>query len=310
MTFDKNMLIDLRRLRLTDTELRNDLLSGHYRKLTPEIAIWEDTWRRLEVWDKEIARDFAFGLSYDRAVLVGASAARVQGLAVLGRMPQVELAYLSRSSVRGKKYWPPQTVFRSAVLHEDEIYTKSGVRLTRIRRTIRDVTRYHGVLAGVVTIDDARRQDPTLTTSVLHHHITEAGGYHGVGKVRRAIDLSIDNADSPLESQARVILVCAGVGKVRPQALIQPVPGGPTYRVDLLIDDWLIIEVDGKVKYDGTTYGKSVDDVMFAERAREKHLQNAGYVVIRITLEDLILRPDGGCGLLDLVRAAQRRRAA
>ena len=44
----------------------------------------------------------------------------------------------------------------------------------------------------------------------------------------------------------------------------------------------VILEVDGDVKYDGVTYGKT-DDIIREERRREKELQNQGKVVVRVT---------------------------
>lgn len=306
MNFTQGMLLDLRRLTLNDISVRADVLAGRYRRLTPEIAIWEETWEQLPPWERARARDHAFGMSADRAILCGASAARIHGLAVAGAGRMVEMTYLNRNSVRARKFWPPWTVFRSAGLRRDEVCVVEGIRVTAVSRTLRDVARYHGLAAGVVAIDDARRKDSALTIDSLHRTITAGQSYHGVGTVRRAIDLSVSNSDSPLESQARVILVTAAVGMVQAQVVITV--RGRAYRVDLLIDGWLIIEIDGNVKYDGVTFGKAVDDVLRAERHRETQLQNAGFVVIRVKAADLVVRPDGGCTLLDLVRAAQGRR--
>lgn len=60
------------------------------------------------------------------------------------------------------------------------------------------------------------------------------------------------------------------------------------YRVDLCIDDAVVIEVDGHSKYDGTTFGKPVDEVLRAERQREKHIQNLGFVVLRYSPRELL----------------------
>lgn len=309
MTFDPDMLLDLRRLTLTDTAVRTDLLAGSYRRLTPEIAIWAETWRRLPPWEKARARAYAFGMSADRAILVGNSAALVLGIAVVEADPPVEMAYLNPKSARSRRSRPAHTVFRHGALTADEVCVVDGVRVTTTLRTLRDVARYHGVPAGVVAIDDARRKTPGLNAEHLHRSMTRELRYHGVGVVRQAIDLSVGDADSPLESLARVILVRAGVGQIRTQVLMRPGGGAQTYRVDLLVDGWLIIELDGRVKYDGSTFGTPVDEVIRAERHREKQLQNAGFVVIRASFADLSVRADGGCRLLDLVRSAQRRRS-
>ncbi|MDR7329022.1 hypothetical protein [Corynebacterium guangdongense] len=308
MNFTLDMLLNLRRLTLADTAIRADLLAGKYRRLTPEVVIWEETWRRLPPWEQALARTYAFGVSADRAVLSGKSAARVLGIATVGSDPLVEMTYPNPKSFRARRSWPPHTVFRSSALSEDEVCVVDGIRVTTTFRTLRDVARYHGVVAGVVAIDDLRRKSPGLSIEDLHRSMTVEQRYHGVGAVRQAIDLSGDSADSPLESMARVILVRAGVGRIQTQGQIRPSRGTTTYRVDLLIDGWLIVELDGNVKYDGATFGKRADEVIRAERQREKELQNAGFLVLRATFADLSPREDGGCGLLDMVAAAQRRR--
>ncbi|WIM70426.1 hypothetical protein [Corynebacterium suedekumii] len=61
---------------------------------------------------------------------------------------------------------------------------------------------------------------------------------------------------------------------------------GITYRVDLLINGWLVVEVDGEMKYRGA-FGVTPDEAIRRERRREKEIQNLGYVVLRISAADL-----------------------
>ena len=109
--------------------------------------------------------------------------------------------------------------------------------------------------------------------------------FRGARAVREALGLSIPNAGSALESHARVLLVLSdvpGIESIAAQAAIRDPATGETYYVDLLINGWLIVEIDGDVKYDGETYGRT-DDVIRAERSREKALQNTGRVVVRVS---------------------------
>jgi very-short-patch-repair endonuclease len=56
---------------------------------------------------------------------------------------------------------------------------------------------------------------------------------------------------------------------------------GRTYVADFLIDGTrVIVEFDGRGKYDDPT-------VLFAEKQREDELRRLGYVVVRLTWEDL-----------------------
>lgn len=109
--------------------------------------------------------------------------------------------------------------------------------------------------------------------------------FRGARAVREALGLFIPNAGSALESHARVLLVLSdvpGIESIAAQAAIRDPATGETYYVDLLINGWLIVEIDGDVKYDGETYGRT-DDVIRAERSREKALQNTGRVVVRVS---------------------------
>ena len=92
------------------------------------------------------------------------------------------------------------------------------------------------------------------------------------------------NSQSPYESYARALLICAGL------APSTQAPIGP-YLVDLLIGR-VVIEVDGEVKYDDTTY-RPLAETLRREREREVQIQNSGYVVRRVKPADLLRDPDG-----------------
>ncbi|WP_165164077.1 hypothetical protein [Corynebacterium qintianiae] len=55
----------------------------------------------------------------------------------------------------------------------------------------------------------------------------------------------------------------------------------------MLIGDRVVSEIDGDVKYDGATYGRT-DDVLRKERVREKRLLNDGYLVRRHSPSDVL----------------------
>ena len=75
--------------------------------------------------------------------------------------------------------------------------------------------------------------------------------------------------------------------------------------VDALINGCLVVELDGRLKYDGT-YGAPTD-VMLAELERQKQLQNLGLTVIRAGWRDVM-----GGKLIDDIRRLLRadRKAA
>lgn len=121
---------------------------------------------------------------------------------------------------------------------------------------------------------------------------------------RRPVHLAIAAADprteSVGESRTRIILADAGFS-VRPQAVIED---GSQFvaRVDFLVDDGVVVEFDGMVKYDGLT-GRSA---LAAEKDRESRLTGLGYEVVRIVWSDLA----NPVHIVRRVRAAKRTAGA
>lgn len=62
----------------------------------------------------------------------------------------------------------------------------------------------------------------------------------------------------------------------------------PNFRADACIDDAVVIEIDGAVKYDGSSFGKSAEQTIVEERRREKLIQNRGLIVLRYSPRELL----------------------
>lgn len=284
----------------------------HHTLLTGEVAIRTEQFSALPPWEKATAWAAAVGLTVDTAVVAGKSAARLWGIEVLGWDEAVELMHTDGNQAGSRGKWQPGVHYRYCYLSRVEIREEHGLRVTDIARTLRDIARYHGPMDGLVAVDSVRKKWPEWTKHALHEELTRFLPYPGVRAVRQAIEWSIPSSGSALESKARFLLMVARlpqVESVRAQARFTY--QGGYFEVDLLINGWLVIEVDGEVKYDGVTYGKKTDAVIRDERAREKYLQNLGLVVIRIGHRDLLSTPDGGpCNLIRLVINAFENYAA
>jgi very-short-patch-repair endonuclease len=98
----------------------------------------------------------------------------------------------------------------------------------------------------------------------------------GAQAVRRVLALADPGAQSVLESVARVGLVQDGIQGVVSQVFVDRVGW-----VDLLVDGWLVIELDGWEFH----REKFQDD-----RRRDAELTSRGFVVLRFTYRDLTLR--------------------
>lgn len=97
-------------------------------------------------------------------------------------------------------------------------------------------------------------------------------GQRGVTGARAAVEWCDDRHESPGETLTAYVMRTLGYRLV-PQF---PVPGTP-FRSDFLVEGTsVLIEFDGKVKYDS-------DEARFAEKLREDDIRSRGYEVVRIT---------------------------
>lgn len=298
-------LVELRKVRISEVDLLERLYSEDFIKLTDETSMDAERFAALPAWDKATAKAAAVALTVDRAVISGRAAARLQEIEILGTDPLVDLQLLDGKKPVAKRFWPAGVIYRSTYLPATQITEEHGMRTTRILRTVADIARFHGVLDGVVALDSVRRRWPGLTLEQLETGLLGKFSYRGISRVREALHLSIPNSGSVPETLARFLLLRAGLPEIRsiqPQARIHYGPYGQYFEVDLLINGWLIIEIDGEVKYDDETYGK-VAEIIKDERDREKILQNLGYVVVRVGYRHMSSRADGSCEFLDLVSA-------
>lgn len=73
--------------------------------------------------------------------------------------------------------------------------------------------------------------------------------------------------------------------------------------VDFLINGWIIVEIDGRSKYN-TGSPEELESALMAERDREKFLTNHGYMVLRIDPKQLDAPPGAECEFIRILRCA------
>lgn len=211
-----------------------------------------------------------------KAVLSCASAARHHGLEVFGTTG-LHLATTSERHIVARGV----TVHRRSVERDD--------RATRLHQTLYDCARCLPVEQAVSVLDSAirlGRVDPHELTSLV-----PARG-RDVARATAAVRMVDPQAQSVLESAARVLFLSNGLGPVESQ-----VPVDRVGWVDLVLQGWLVVEVDGY----------AVHRERFEEdRRRDAELVRQGYVVLRFTYRDVHRRPQW---VLDVVRDTLRRGA-
>lgn len=313
---DKYPLIDLRGAAGDDETVWQGLKTGELRRLTHRIAMPARELKRLPPWERASVWALACGMSVTKAVVTARAAALLWGLGTLKVDGPIDLLLPSSNPSSGR--YPAQMRVRSARINDysDEVCDWGKLRVASPFRALRDTVAYYGEEEGLVLCDSMRRRWPAFTEDKLLGMVEASPRFRGKKALRRVIAESVDCADSPLETLARMILlemVAQGMlSDVHPQRHITTAlarAGRPAtgYFVDFLLDGWLVVEVDGRIKYDGVTFGKPLDAVLRAEQNREYELRHRGFRVIRVRHEDVLRRDDGSSRLRDLVLAELRQ---
>lgn len=251
----------------------------------------EDDWRSLRRFQKEIVRCYAAGLNSTRAVLVGRSAARIGGLWVLPTDDElVELALPNgRPSARSR--WFEGHEYRYMRIPEEDLVEVGGVRYTDSIRTAIDVARFHGFRHGLVAFDSVleghNRQTARAIWKRINRELKRMAGTANVGDARLAHLHATHNSESPYESFVRAVLIELGI-RFEIQVVVGP------YRVDILVDGWLVIEVDGYVKFEDKPH-----DAVLKQMERENWLRSHHFEVMRLFTSQVL---DPAAWIVDLER--------
>ena len=156
----------------------------------------------------------------------------------------------------------------------------------------------YGFEAGVCAMDSALHRRH-CTREDLERSVEEVDARRRA-PVNLAIAATEASTESVGETRTRIILRDAGFA-VRPQAEIldgRRLVG----RVDFLVDDCVVVEFDGLVKYEG----KAGRSALAAEKDRESRIARLGYEVVRVVWSDLA---DPGGIIRRVLEARQTARA-
>lgn len=159
---------------------------------------------------------------------------------------------------------------------------KSGVRVTNPARTCLDIARLHGFAQGLVAVDSALRAG-LVSLEDLKETRAAMARMKGPIPMRMVVEHAYAGSESPYESLLRALII-----ERIPTATVYPqfrVLG--KYRADLCIDGWLIVEVDGDTKYDGT-YGKAPETVVKEQMRRQREIENQQFTVLRFGPKELV----------------------
>lgn len=154
---------------------------------------------------------------------------------------------------------------------------------TSVARTLVDLGRGRSIGAALIPLDHA-----------LHHHLVtgeqlnavrrDCQRWPGIKKAGEVVCFGDARAESPLESLGRLCLHRHDLPTPELQTEIV-LPSGQQTRVDFYWEGAGVIgEADGLGKY-------TEPDVLRAEKLRQEQLEARGFVVVRFTWADIVLRP-------------------
>lgn len=222
------------------------------------------------------------------ALFSGVTAAWLHGLDIgPGRPIEVTIPFdigiSGRAALRLRRVVrPPEAV----VIH--------GFRATTVDRTLVDSARSLPLPRLVALLDEAMHRGLT-NLDRLEQAAAENAGRPGVGRFRRSVELSDGEAESPMESELRVLLMQAGLPRPVGQAELRGPTGLFLGRVDLYYPDARLA-----IEYDGDIHRTQLN----ADNRRQNLILGAGFGLLRFTRSDLREHPSS---VITQVQAAHRQ---
>lgn len=234
----------------------------------------------LPFHEKRYVLAYAAAQSSSSSVLVSRSAARLWNMWVVATTPETIELTLPSGKASPSRSQQHRYTYRYGKIHPTEITAVRGAAVTNAIRTFVDIARYHGFHEGIVAADCLLRNG--YTKQAIRQYMGTLGRKKGIAIARRCLDFAVGNSDSAYESYARALLIEAGIEGIVTQFQIG------RFRADLCIGGWLLVEIDGRAKYEGAD-GKRL---VYKDLVRQRDIENQGYVFRRVSPEFLLKHPD------------------
>lgn len=231
-------------------------------------------------------------LARDDQFFSHSTAARVHGIALPWRLRD-DVVHLASPSFTSR------TVRAGVQGHriKAEVVEIAGLRVESIADTLIHLGAMLSVDELVVACESvvrSRADVEALAARALHFK-----GSRGHGTVRRALGRVRLGAESPAETRTRLLITDSGLPEPSAQHVVRDGSGAFVGRLDLSWPELLLA-----VEYDGQLH--RLDSVQYAvDLERHRRLQELGWLVIRVTKEDL---RDGGGRILGVIRTAYEAR--
>jgi hypothetical protein len=234
------------------------------------------------------------------AVISHITAARLHGLPLPPRSARAQVVHISvpvgRRAPQGRR-----TAGHQLQLRDGDVDERHGVPSTTPVRTFCDLATMI-TLAELVAVGDhlVRRGRGMVPVAELAAAVSNYSGRRATQKLRRALELVDPGAESPKESELRVVIVEAGLPRPTCNASILDPNGRFVARVDLsYVSLKIAIEYEGDHHRDKRQWR--------ADIARRRRLEALGWTYLSVTQDDLM---DPRAFLADLRAAIEHRVAS
>ncbi|QGQ19784.1 hypothetical protein GC089_11860 [Cellulomonas sp. JZ18] len=257
------------------------LRRGELHRVRRSAYVPAQEWAGWDVVERHRARIGAVvAAAQEPPVLSHWSAAVVHGLPLVGRPD--DRVHVVRASADGGR--SRGDVVRHATAVPVEPVLVAGLLVTPVARTVVDLARRGGVVAGVVAGDHALRAGLADREALQDElHLLQRGS-RGSRVARRVVDLVDARAESAGESLSRVRMDEAGL----PAPVLQHVvtdAHGFAGRVDFWWPAARVVgEFDGRLKYRGDVEDPA--EAVWREKVREDRIRATGVTVVRWTWQD------------------------
>lgn len=206
------------------------------------------------------------------ATLAGRSAAAMHRTLWLPDDAPAELAYSRQPA-------PPGIVIHRGIVADDEICLRQSIDCTTPARTAYDIGRRVPGDKAIIRID-ALLNATRCTVGQVERIADRYPGARGIRRLRTALDLADGGAESPKETELRLLLVRDGLPRPTTQIKVGK------RRIDM---GWPEPKVG--VEYDGeqhwTDPGKHADDI-----ERLEFLASQGWIIVRVSARQLRYDPE------------------
>lgn len=270
---------------VTDAEIKTSIEKGGSRcRLWRGAYVDLAEYSALSAAEQHKARIAAVATRTEGALVSHGSAAALHGLPLVHY--DTGVVHFTRVGRTGGKRTPTRWMHTSSVpLASVEI---DGIATSQPARSIIDLAATGKPTTALVSIDAAIHRGLTTIDDLLAE-LSLTPTRPGAARVRRAIALADGRSESPGETLARQTIVLAQLPPPTPQVSIYDEDGSFVARVDLAYEEQgIAIEFDGRIKYTALLQpGQDITDVVLAEKRREERVSALGWLVIRLTWDDL-----------------------